>query len=144
MLFNCLFNSSPYIYLKNVTLTLDMDMRVIGIQVCLHTVPVDDIQQPKIHMMKQIVWFVSMWATLMMRAYNIVIGLSFSPFCAFTDSVCLSCYIANGHIIVFSLPSLKPLLDVDYIPFPVVRSVGISLLWNKDCLNSYKENENAG
>lgn len=39
----------------------------------------------------------------------------------FSDSVCLACYIANGHIMTFGLPSLKPLLDVDYIPFPDIR-----------------------
>jgi len=37
------------------------------------------------------------------------------------DSVCLACYVANGHIITFSLPSLRPLLDVDYLPLTDVR-----------------------
>ncbi|ESN90884.1 hypothetical protein HELRODRAFT_90752, partial [Helobdella robusta] len=39
----------------------------------------------------------------------------------FKDSVCLTCYVANGHIVVFSLPTLKPLLDVDYIGAPNIR-----------------------
>ena len=39
------------------------------------------------------------------------------------DSVCLCCYVANGHIMTFSLPSLKPLLDEDYLPHTEERSV---------------------
>ena len=39
------------------------------------------------------------------------------------DSVCLACYVANGHLITFSLPSLRPLLDVDYLPQADLRSV---------------------
>nr|XP_022292231.1 syntaxin-binding protein 5-like isoform X2 [Crassostrea virginica] len=37
------------------------------------------------------------------------------------DSVCLACYIANGRIMAFSLPSLKPLLDIDFLPLNDVR-----------------------
>ena len=33
------------------------------------------------------------------------------------------CYLLNGHIVVFTVPSLKPLLDVDVVPWPNVRSV---------------------
>ncbi|XP_053663448.1 syntaxin-binding protein 5 [Anopheles marshallii] len=32
------------------------------------------------------------------------------------DSVCLICYASNGHLMVFTLPSLKPLLEVDFLP----------------------------
>ncbi|XP_043275949.1 syntaxin-binding protein 5 isoform X10 [Venturia canescens] len=32
------------------------------------------------------------------------------------DSVCLVCYISNGHIAIYSLPSLRPLIDVDFLP----------------------------
>ncbi|XP_011500953.1 PREDICTED: syntaxin-binding protein 5 [Ceratosolen solmsi marchali] len=32
------------------------------------------------------------------------------------DSVCLVCYVSNGHICSFSLPSLRPLLDIDFVP----------------------------
>lgn len=39
------------------------------------------------------------------------------------DSVCLVCYVANGHILVHSLPSLRPLLDVDFLPLTDIRSV---------------------
>jgi len=39
------------------------------------------------------------------------------------ESVCLAVYVANGHIMAFSLPSLKPLLDNDFLPFPDIRSV---------------------
>ncbi|XP_069133326.1 syntaxin-binding protein 5-like isoform X4 [Argopecten irradians] len=45
------------------------------------------------------------------------------------DSVCLACYIANGHITVFSLPSLKPLLDMDFLPLTdlrIARTFGFS------------------
>ncbi|XP_033741002.1 syntaxin-binding protein 5-like isoform X1 [Pecten maximus] len=45
------------------------------------------------------------------------------------DSVCLACYIANGHITVFSLPSLKPLLDLDFLPLTdlrIARTFGFS------------------
>ena len=40
-----------------------------------------------------------------------------------TDAVCLMCYLLNGHVVVFTVPSLKPLIDVDCIPSPNVRSV---------------------
>uniref|UniRef100_A0A1I8JK79 V-SNARE coiled-coil homology domain-containing protein n=1 Tax=Macrostomum lignano TaxID=282301 RepID=A0A1I8JK79_9PLAT len=30
---------------------------------------------------------------------------------------CLVCLLANGHIVVNSLPGLKPLMDIDYAPF---------------------------
>ncbi|KAK4476201.1 hypothetical protein MN116_001413 [Schistosoma mekongi] len=29
----------------------------------------------------------------------------------------LSCYLANGHFVAFSLPSLRLLMDVDYLPY---------------------------
>lgn len=32
------------------------------------------------------------------------------------DSVCLICYASNGHLLVFTLPSLKLLLDIDFLP----------------------------
>ncbi|XP_023316381.1 syntaxin-binding protein 5 isoform X8 [Trichogramma pretiosum] len=32
------------------------------------------------------------------------------------DSVCLVCYASNGHICTYSLPSLRPLIDVDLVP----------------------------
>lgn len=37
------------------------------------------------------------------------------------DSVCLACYVANGHIMVYSLPSLKLLLDVDFLALTDLR-----------------------
>ncbi|KAH3728388.1 hypothetical protein DPMN_054344 [Dreissena polymorpha] len=37
------------------------------------------------------------------------------------DSVCLACYVANGHIMVYSLPSLKLLLDMDFLPLSDLR-----------------------
>ncbi|XP_056015679.1 syntaxin-binding protein 5-like isoform X9 [Ostrea edulis] len=37
------------------------------------------------------------------------------------DSACLTCYVANGRIMAFSLPSLKPLLDIDFLPLNDVR-----------------------
>ena len=38
-----------------------------------------------------------------------------------TDSVCLLCYISNGHLMAFSLPSLRLLLDVDFLPLADLR-----------------------
>ncbi|XP_011309948.1 syntaxin-binding protein 5-like [Fopius arisanus] len=32
------------------------------------------------------------------------------------DSVCLMCYVSNGHVATYSLPSLRPLIDVDFLP----------------------------
>ncbi|XP_066589007.1 syntaxin-binding protein 5 isoform X7 [Prorops nasuta] len=32
------------------------------------------------------------------------------------DNVCLVCYVSNGHITIYSLPSLRPLIDVDFLP----------------------------
>ncbi|XP_065169293.1 syntaxin-binding protein 5 isoform X4 [Atheta coriaria] len=32
------------------------------------------------------------------------------------DSVCLLCYVSTGHLQVYSLPSLRPLIDVDFLP----------------------------
>ncbi|XP_038661108.1 syntaxin-binding protein 5a isoform X4 [Scyliorhinus canicula] len=36
-------------------------------------------------------------------------------------SICLACFCANGHIMTFSLPSLRPLLDVNYLPLTDMR-----------------------
>ncbi|XP_018412872.1 PREDICTED: syntaxin-binding protein 5 isoform X3 [Nanorana parkeri] len=36
-------------------------------------------------------------------------------------SPCLACFCANGHIMTFSLPSLRPLLDVNYLPITNMR-----------------------
>ncbi|KAF3428405.1 hypothetical protein E2986_11647 [Frieseomelitta varia] len=33
-----------------------------------------------------------------------------------SDNVCLVCYVSNGHIATYSLPSLRPLIDVDFLP----------------------------
>lgn len=40
---------------------------------------------------------------------------------SFTDSVCLACYISNGHINIYSLPSLKVLVDVDFLALSDLR-----------------------
>ncbi|KAF6116435.1 syntaxin binding protein 5 [Phyllostomus discolor] len=40
---------------------------------------------------------------------------------ALSNSVCLACFCANGHIMAFSLPSLRPLLDVYYLPLTNMR-----------------------
>ncbi|XP_006569748.2 syntaxin-binding protein 5 isoform X8 [Apis mellifera] len=32
------------------------------------------------------------------------------------DNVCLVCYVSNGHIATYSLPSLRLLIDVDFLP----------------------------
>lgn len=40
---------------------------------------------------------------------------------ALSNSVCLACFCANGHIMTFSLPSLRPLLDVYYLPLTNMR-----------------------
>uniref|UniRef100_A0A182QWE9 V-SNARE coiled-coil homology domain-containing protein n=1 Tax=Anopheles farauti TaxID=69004 RepID=A0A182QWE9_9DIPT len=37
------------------------------------------------------------------------------------DSVCLICYASNGHLMVFTLPSLKPLLEIDFLPLADLR-----------------------
>uniref|UniRef100_A0A8C0IHM2 Syntaxin-binding protein 5-like n=1 Tax=Bubo bubo TaxID=30461 RepID=A0A8C0IHM2_BUBBB len=37
------------------------------------------------------------------------------------NSICLACFCANGHIMTFSLPSLRPLLDVYYLPLTNMR-----------------------
>ncbi|KAL4233705.1 Syntaxin-binding protein 5 [Mactra antiquata] len=37
------------------------------------------------------------------------------------ESVCLACYVANGHIMVYSLPSLKLLLDVEFLALTELR-----------------------
>ena len=47
--------------------------------------------------------------------------------CVFVESVCLAVYVANGHIMAFSLPSLKPLLDNDFLPFPDIRSATLAV-----------------
>lgn len=41
-------------------------------------------------------------------------------FC-FTDSVCLICYISTGHLVAYSLPSLRQLMDVDFLPLADLR-----------------------
>ncbi|XP_037083443.1 syntaxin-binding protein 5-like isoform X2 [Pollicipes pollicipes] len=37
------------------------------------------------------------------------------------DSVCLVCYLANGRLNTYSLPSLRPLLEVDFLPLNDLR-----------------------
>ncbi|XP_033864798.2 syntaxin-binding protein 5-like isoform X11 [Acipenser ruthenus] len=37
------------------------------------------------------------------------------------NSVCLACFCANGHIMTLSLPSLRPMLDVNYLPLTDMR-----------------------
>lgn len=37
------------------------------------------------------------------------------------DNVCLVCYVSNGHISTYSLPSLRPLVDVDFLPLTDLR-----------------------
>lgn len=37
------------------------------------------------------------------------------------DNVCLVCYISNGHIATYSLPSLRSLIDVDFLPLIDLR-----------------------
>ncbi|XP_037281164.2 syntaxin-binding protein tomosyn isoform X4 [Rhipicephalus microplus] len=37
------------------------------------------------------------------------------------DTACLVCYIANGNIVVYSLPSLKPLYETDFLPLVDMR-----------------------
>ncbi|XP_055011637.1 syntaxin-binding protein 5 isoform X2 [Boleophthalmus pectinirostris] len=36
-------------------------------------------------------------------------------------AICLMCFCANGHIMALSLPSLRPLLDVNYLPLTDMR-----------------------
>ncbi|XP_028981559.2 syntaxin-binding protein 5 isoform X2 [Esox lucius] len=38
-----------------------------------------------------------------------------------TAGLCLACFCANGHIMTLSLPSLRPLLDVNYLPLTDMR-----------------------
>nr|XP_014351738.1 PREDICTED: syntaxin-binding protein 5 [Latimeria chalumnae] len=38
-----------------------------------------------------------------------------------SNSICLACFCANGHIMTFSMPSLRPLLDVNYLPLTDMR-----------------------
>ncbi|KAF5272987.1 hypothetical protein FQA39_LY07636 [Lamprigera yunnana] len=35
---------------------------------------------------------------------------------ALRDSVCLVCYVSNGHLMAYTLPSLRPLIDIDFLP----------------------------
>ncbi|XP_019124481.2 syntaxin-binding protein 5-like isoform X11 [Larimichthys crocea] len=37
------------------------------------------------------------------------------------NSVCLACFCANGHIMTLSLPSLRPLMDINYLPLTDMR-----------------------
>ncbi|XP_074550780.1 syntaxin-binding protein 5-like isoform X5 [Halichoeres trimaculatus] len=38
-----------------------------------------------------------------------------------SNSVCLACFCANGHVMTLSLPSLRPLMDVSYLPLTDMR-----------------------
>ncbi|XP_043469254.1 syntaxin-binding protein 5 [Leptopilina heterotoma] len=45
------------------------------------------------------------------------------------DSVCLVCYVSNGHVTSYSLPSLRLLIDVDFLPllnFRIVKTLCFS------------------
>ncbi|XP_069491930.1 syntaxin-binding protein 5-like isoform X1 [Ambystoma mexicanum] len=37
------------------------------------------------------------------------------------NCVCLACFCANGHIMTMSLPSLRPMMDVNYLPLTDMR-----------------------
>ncbi|XP_044526004.1 syntaxin-binding protein 5-like isoform X3 [Gracilinanus agilis] len=37
------------------------------------------------------------------------------------NGACLACFCANGHIMIMSLPSLRPMLDVNYLPLTDMR-----------------------
>ena len=37
------------------------------------------------------------------------------------DSVCLVCYLANGRLNSYSLPSLRPLMEVEFLPLSDLR-----------------------
>ncbi|CAB1329128.1 unnamed protein product [Coregonus sp. 'balchen'] len=37
------------------------------------------------------------------------------------NSVCLACFCANGHVMTLSLPSLRPLMNVNYLPLTDMR-----------------------
>lgn len=41
--------------------------------------------------------------------------------CAVADSVCLVNYLSTGHLVAYSLPSLRPLVDVDFLPLSELR-----------------------
>uniref|UniRef100_A0A336M614 CSON009628 protein n=1 Tax=Culicoides sonorensis TaxID=179676 RepID=A0A336M614_CULSO len=52
------------------------------------------------------------------------------------DSVCLVCYASHGHLLAYTLPSLKPLLDVDFLPLADLRNrkkrkTGVKIKINK-------------
>ncbi|XP_018365637.1 PREDICTED: syntaxin-binding protein 5 isoform X3 [Trachymyrmex cornetzi] len=49
---------------------------------------------------------------------HIVIKAEVTPL---KDNVCLVCYVSNGHITTYSLPSLRPLIDVDFLPLVDLR-----------------------
>ncbi|XP_042225803.1 uncharacterized protein LOC121868878 isoform X1 [Homarus americanus] len=55
------------------------------------------------------------------------------------DSVCLVCYVATGHISVFSLPSLRQLIYVDFLPLVDLRrrKVPISRIARTFCFTNY-------
>ncbi|XP_051908845.1 syntaxin-binding protein 5a isoform X2 [Hippocampus zosterae] len=38
-----------------------------------------------------------------------------------SQGVCLACFCANGHIMALSLPGLRPLMDVNYLPLTDMR-----------------------
>ncbi|XP_061900599.1 syntaxin-binding protein 5a isoform X10 [Entelurus aequoreus] len=38
-----------------------------------------------------------------------------------SNGVCLACFCANGHIMTLSLPGLRPLMDVNYLPLTDMR-----------------------
>ncbi|CAL7951264.1 unnamed protein product [Xylocopa violacea] len=47
------------------------------------------------------------------------------------DNVCLVCYVSNGHIATYSLPSLRPLIDVDFLPLIDLRIAKTICLSNR-------------
>ncbi|KAK9309877.1 hypothetical protein QLX08_000672 [Tetragonisca angustula] len=44
-----------------------------------------------------------------------------AEFTTIKDNVCLVCYVSNGHVATYSLPSLRPLIDVDFLPLIDLR-----------------------
>ena len=72
---------------------------------------------------------------------NLSYFVSLSISSRLTDSVCLVCYVSNGHLMAFSLPSLRLLLDVDFLPLADLRWVLIQFIcFDPDIIDRFSYN----
>lgn len=78
----------------------------------------------EIKIAKKTVFFLSrlIYSNPLSKLFECRLLIHFIPF-VITDSVCLICYISTGNLIAYSLPSLRQLMAVDFLPLADLRYI---------------------